>query len=35
MQLLFEESYEFGKWKGLGILPGKVTKVDIKNERFQ
>ncbi len=34
MQLLFEESYEFGKWKGLGILPGKVTKVDIKNENI-
>tara|TARA_B100001057_G_C22562466_1_gene837856 strand:+ start:157 stop:762 length:606 start_codon:yes stop_codon:yes gene_type:complete len=31
MQLLFEESYEFGKWKGLSILPGKVMKINIKN----
>ena len=34
MQLLFEESYEFGKWKGLNILPGKVTKINIKNENI-
>ena len=34
MQLLFEESHEFGKWKGLNILPGKVTKINIKNENI-
>ena len=34
MQLLFEKSYEFEKWKGLNILPGKVTKINIKNENI-
>ena len=34
MQLLFEESHEFGKWKGLNILPGRVTKINIKNENI-
>ena len=33
-QLLFEESHEFGKWRGLNILPGKVTKINIKNENI-
>ena len=34
MQLLFEESYEFGKYKGLGILKGKAfpIKEDIKED---
>ena len=26
LQLLFEESEEGGRWKGLGILPGKVVR---------
>lgn len=27
LQLLFEESEEFGKFKGLGVLPGKVRRL--------
>ena len=27
MQLLFEESYEFGQYEGLGLIPGKVTEI--------
>lgn len=27
MQLLFEESYEYGYFKGLGFLPGKIEKI--------
>lgn len=30
MQLLFEESYENGRYKGLGILRGSITKLPIK-----
>jgi glutamine amidotransferase len=32
MQLLFDESYEFGSHKGLGIINGRVLKFPDKNE---
>lgn len=28
MQLLFEKSYEFGEWDGLGLLPGSVRPIE-------
>jgi imidazole glycerol-phosphate synthase subunit HisH len=30
MQLLFNKSYEFGQWKGLNLIEGKVKKINIK-----
>ena len=32
MQLLFDESYEFGKEKGLGLIKGTVEKLPEKNK---
>lgn len=34
MQMLFEESEEFGKTPGLGIISGKVIKLPIVNNKF-
>ena len=31
MQLLFDESEEFGKFKGLGLISGSVKKINLKN----
>src|SRR5262245_14261210 len=33
MQLLFEESEEFGPVKGLGVLPGRVVRFETDRER--
>ena len=33
MQLLFNDSEEFGNHKGLGIIPGSVVKFECKNEK--
>ena len=27
MQMLFDESEEFGRWEGLGLIPGSVVKI--------
>ena len=34
-QLLFQESEEFGKTKGLDIMEGKIRKFNFKNQQFQ
>jgi len=34
MQMLLEESEEFGKTKGLGFIKGKVIKMPIRNEKL-
>ncbi len=32
MQMLFTESYEFGVYKGLGLIDGKVVYIDLPSE---
>lgn len=27
MQMLFEKSYEFGEWQGLGLIPGEIRPI--------
>ena len=34
-QLLFQESEEFGKTKGLNIIKGKIRKFNFRNQKFQ
>jgi glutamine amidotransferase len=34
MQMMLEESDEFGINKGLGLIPGKVQKLDVVNEKL-
>ena len=31
MQLLFEKSYEYGEYKGLGVLPGEIVRFKPEN----
>lgn len=35
MQMLFEESEEFGCWKGLGLIPGRVVKIPATDAQGQ
>jgi imidazole glycerol-phosphate synthase subunit HisH len=35
MQMLFDESEEFGSTLGLGLISGKVVKLPIKNSNFE
>ena len=28
MQMLFDKSYEYGEWDGLGLIPGKVRYIE-------
>ncbi len=32
MQMLFDESFEDGEWKGLGMIPGKVVRFGKEND---
>ncbi len=33
MQLLMTESFEFGRWPGLGIIPGTVVRLENRSKR--
>jgi len=35
MQMLLEESQEFGITKGIGLIPGKVIKLPIKDQAYE
>ena len=35
MQMLFSEGYEDGKTNGLGLIPGKVTKINPKHKNYK
>ena len=35
MQLLFDSSEEFGETKGLGLIPGKVKKIDASDDNVK
>lgn len=34
MQMLMQKSYEFGEYPGLGLVPGRVVKIDAPGERI-
>jgi glutamine amidotransferase len=33
MQMLMDNSFEFGEYPGLGLIPGEVRKIDVPGER--
>lgn len=35
MQMLFDESTEFGVTKGLGLIPGKVQKLEVLDKQYK
>lgn len=34
MQMLMDNSFEFGEYPGLGLIPGEVRKIDVPGERI-